>query len=213
MVMIERPVDFAVGEQEALGIRRPLEAEPERLADDAVGPIGADQVRPANLDARAGFVLRVDGDALRRLLEAGDLDLVLNLDAEPAEVFDQDRFDVPLRHHQEEGIGRIRSTDVVEVETAHLLAIDEDLHPRSDQSPVQELVGEAHAQEKLHGPGVDPERARLVGLLLALVENANLHAAPIQSARPSGRLARSLRSRHRLFGESLFPVSQTRHAP
>ena len=56
VIMVQRPVDLAVGEQEVLGIGCSRECQPQRLADDAVGAVGTDQVGGMDFEAGAVFV-------------------------------------------------------------------------------------------------------------------------------------------------------------
>ena len=44
VIVVERPVDLAVGEQKSLRVCVSLISEPERLAHDAMCPVGPDEI-------------------------------------------------------------------------------------------------------------------------------------------------------------------------
>ncbi len=129
VVVIQGPLDLAIGQQELLRVGGAVVAQPQRLADDAVGPVSADQIGGVQLAHAAGGILRLHGHAVGRLRESGHLDVVFHFRAPPAEILDQDVFDIPLRDHEQERIGGVAAADVVQVELADLLAVDKDLRP------------------------------------------------------------------------------------
>src|SRR5262249_41652799 len=132
MLIVELPLDLAIGEQETLRIRSAFERQAENFAHDTMGAVGTQQMTASKFENRPGLVSGLDDDAVVRLRKASDLYIVFDVHALAYEVVDEDRFDIPLRHHEHEGVGRIEPSDIIEVKLGDLLPVLIDLRSAGD---------------------------------------------------------------------------------
>ena len=186
--MVEAAVDPDIGQHEVLRIHGPGERNSQMLANRAVCPVTAEE--PVGLDffdPVAGGQSR--GNARVVLRHRYQLGAALDPHPLPDEMLFEDPLGLVLRHAKNKGITRVEHTEFG-MSDASALAVHVDA--RDAMTSAQEIVGEAHQLEGLHGSRMDRDRPRLHRTVRGLVDHATVYPIACEFVpTPWGRPRRS----------------------